>query len=295
MTTFEGRLRRETDEIEGYFRFEVPGEPMPKSRARYNGQGPKVRAYTPTAAAEAEQVIAWRYRAARGKAIVADDRSGFGLACTFYVEKRQRRDTDNLIKLVADALNGVVWADDSQVTEVSGRTVHGSDQPRTVVELYLTGDLPDYIRMVCEGCGSEYRSYASWERKRRYCSPTCRTEARRLAATRTCEGCGEPFRGRQQRGEPKRFCTRACYRRHTTVALVCVRCGGSYRKPQSLHRANQRTYCSAPCRIAAQRDQRKVGAQGQCDACGGPTTKKHYIRCQACKSARRPALVVETP
>lgn len=295
MNPLEGRLRRETDEVE-VFRFEVPGEPVSKSRARYNGQGPKVRAYTPTSSAEAETVVAWRYRQTLGGGAQVDDRSGYGLACTFYVEKRQRRDVDNMIKLVADALNGVAWADDSQVTEVSGRVVHGSDQPRTVVELYRTPDLPDHLRRTCCVCGNEFRTYASWEKKKT-CSAECGRLLRAANRRRTCPGCRQTFCPGVERRQA-RYCSDACRVAHRTVSLTCEQCAASYHKPRSLHRPHNRTFCTVACRNAFARDRRKVGAAGLCDSCGGPTTKKIYIQCMPCRSAgvRAPGrLLVSVP
>src|SRR3954468_10598750 len=99
-----------------------PTSVVSTARARYARKGQKVVAYTPKTTTSAERDVAWRYRAAAAPGAGRPlERQGFGLACTFYLTTRQRRDVDNMIKLVSDALTGVAWADDSQVTEVSGR------------------------------------------------------------------------------------------------------------------------------------------------------------------------------
>lgn len=278
---FECRLRRETDSVEARFRFSVSGEPVSKSRARFNRQGPKVRAYTPTASVEAEQVVKWSYRQALGRQPEPDERNGFGLACSFYVGRRQRRDADNMIKLVSDALTGVVWKDDSQVTEVSGRLVHGSDEPRTVVEVYLTGDLPDHMRRECEVCGEQFRTYASWAKKKT-CSTSCGQKLRNLARERTCANCGETYRAHSAAESKSKFCSVKCKNEHSTVTLTCCVCKKTYRKGRSYVRSGNQ-FCSEPCRADYWRERRRSRSQGTCDRCGGPTSKQIYQHCQACR------------
>ena len=50
----------------------------------------------------------------------------------------KRPDTDNLIKLVMDALNGVYWKDDSQVQFRAAFKIY-SNEPRTELQIYLEG------------------------------------------------------------------------------------------------------------------------------------------------------------
>ena len=278
---FVCRLRRETDRVQARFQFTVQGEPVSKSRARFNRQGPKVRAYTPTASVEAEQVVKWTYRQALGRASTPDERNGFGLACSFYVGKRQRRDADNMIKLVSDALTGVVWKDDSQVTEVSGRLVHGSDEPRTVVEVYLTSDLPDHMRRKCEVCEQEFRTYASWAKKKT-CSASCGQKLRDLARERTCQSCGDTYRAHSIDDAKSKFCSVNCKNDYATVPLICCVCEKQYRKGRSYVRTGNQ-FCSEACRADYWREHRRAGARGTCDRCGGPTSKRTYEFCQACR------------
>lgn len=213
--TFHGTLRREQGAVQLLAAVTVPGEPVPKSRARYNGQGPKIRAYTPTSTLEAEQVIKWHYRKAVGPS-QPEGRSGFGLACVFYVGKRQRRDVDNMIKLVADALTGLAWVDDSQMTEVSGRMVHGSSEPHLVFEVYYTDDLPDHARKQCGHCGKYFRTHASWEKKKT-CSRACGTAALFDSRQRTCIGCGGQFTIKGSSEADRKYCSKACVHTHKTL------------------------------------------------------------------------------
>jgi Holliday junction resolvase RusA-like endonuclease len=46
-----------------------------------------------------------------------------------------RPDVDNLVKLAKDALNGILWVDDSQVCEINARKVY-SETPRTWIVIH---------------------------------------------------------------------------------------------------------------------------------------------------------------
>ena len=43
------------------------------------------------------------------------------LECTFYLPDRRRRDLDNLLKVLLDGLQSVLFEDDSQVVEIRAR------------------------------------------------------------------------------------------------------------------------------------------------------------------------------
>ncbi len=111
--------------------FAIPGEPVSKERPRVvNGN-----TYTPTKTTTAELKVAWLFKAAaRGWA--PDASSEFVVDMRFWNKTRHRRDIDNLCKLVLDALNGVCWADDSQVTEISAIKDLAPDFPLTTVKIY---------------------------------------------------------------------------------------------------------------------------------------------------------------
>lgn len=115
-------------------RFVVPGDPVSKARPRFTGKG---GAYTPEKTKEAEERVAWAARAA-GIRGLPDATGSFGLLCVFFTATWQRRDADNMLKLVGDGLNKIAYADDSQVTESSARIVRAVPNPRTHVLLYRT-------------------------------------------------------------------------------------------------------------------------------------------------------------
>lgn len=58
-------------------------------------------------------------------------------------------DVDNTAKLVLDALNGITWADDTQVVELLVRKVYGPEPEIGLVITPLTE--PDVLEVVCGG------------------------------------------------------------------------------------------------------------------------------------------------
>lgn len=129
-------------------RFVVYGDPIPKARPRF-GQG---RAHTTKRTKTQEEKIALVYAGAYGN-FCFGEKIPLRLVADFYIKiaksdtKRvkegklsgdirptPRPDSDNLVKCVQDALNGVAYRDDSQLVEVVARKWY-SDVPRT--EVYI--------------------------------------------------------------------------------------------------------------------------------------------------------------
>jgi Holliday junction resolvase RusA-like endonuclease len=106
----------------------VQGEPVPKERPRVGRRGTR----TPEKTRTWEQVIAIHARRALGASGV-DGRSIFGVALTFVSGDRRARDIDNLVKLVFDSLNKLLWRDDCQVQELHARLVRGCANARTEI------------------------------------------------------------------------------------------------------------------------------------------------------------------
>lgn len=102
----------------------IPGEPKVKQRAR-NGQG---RTYRVDRADE--QWIACHLRQAHRAPLIAGP---VALVAVFYRSTLHTFDTDNAMKLVKDAGNGVVWRDDRQVRAELGLLELDRENPHTVV------------------------------------------------------------------------------------------------------------------------------------------------------------------
>ena len=120
----------------------VYGNAVPKGRPRVAVRGKYPVIYTPTKTRDWENLIKL---AAAGK--VKTLMTGpIELAVDFYLPRPKslpkkvkhhikRPDLDNLTKAVMDALNGVVWKDDSQVVEKHAYKYYDIGRPRVEVKV----------------------------------------------------------------------------------------------------------------------------------------------------------------
>lgn len=261
----------------------INAPPKSKSRPRFGKGG---RVYTDRKTREAEEFVGWHVAAEWSGG--PDSDATFGLRCLFHVGSYQRQDVDNMLKLAADACTGIVWDDDSQVVEVSGRVVRGSDEPRTEILIY-NADTPKPPSDTCNICGDRFRVYPS-RPDRKYCSRECtaKGQTERLEVHCANQSCGEVFRlpnSKLNKERPgKNYCSQSCYSISTTVEFTCAACGETQRRPKSVVRRNPsgRNYCDNDCRAQWWRTHRVKNPKGTCEVCGGGTSKKKYLRCQAC-------------
>lgn len=132
-------------------KFVIPGVPVAKGRPKFRRTGAFVQAYTPAKTLKAERLIRDCFNAMQE--VPPKDYDHIGLTCNFYMpfnksvskkkriawnEKKHhivRPDIDNLVKAIADALNGVAFKDDSAITCLDCCKIY-SDSPRT--EVYIT-------------------------------------------------------------------------------------------------------------------------------------------------------------
>jgi Holliday junction resolvase RusA-like endonuclease len=119
----------------------VYGHPVPKARARVvRTKNGKTVSYTPGKTADWENSIRAQALACRPETLLDGP---LALEVTFYLLRPRSRpkrdrfpdrkpDLDNLLKAVKDALNGVVWTDDSRIVDIVVRKRYG-DPPRVEV------------------------------------------------------------------------------------------------------------------------------------------------------------------
>lgn len=107
-------------------RLTIPGEPVSKGRPRVTSHG----TYTPEKTKTAEEEVGWALKLAWKKEPSTSD---FMVGMEFHVKGKRRWDLDNLMKLVLDAGNKIVWKDDSQVIELHGYLIRSSTNPRTEI------------------------------------------------------------------------------------------------------------------------------------------------------------------
>ncbi len=105
----------------------IPGNPIPKGRPRATIKG---RVFTPPRTRDYEELVGqyaalkWRREPTKARLFVS---------LRFYRENERRADFDNLAKSVMDGLQGIVYADDSQIKEAHIRVEVDRDNPRVEV------------------------------------------------------------------------------------------------------------------------------------------------------------------
>lgn len=134
----------------------VPGPPVPWARVkRGTGRGGPVRTYKPARVVDYQKSIAWQAK------LAMNGRALFDGAVEARIEvwkpippswpkwrREQARhgvlratgkpDIDNYYKIALDALNEIVYCDDSQVCELSGGKAYATD-PRMVIHVWPIG------------------------------------------------------------------------------------------------------------------------------------------------------------
>lgn len=130
--------------------FTVHGEPVGKGRPRFSRAGKFVHTYTPEKTRDYEQRVAQLYRVTGGKSIGAQPvllviNAFFAVPKSASKKAREamlsgetpcmkKPDADNIIKCIADALNGVAYDDDKQITKVLFSKQY-SDSPRVEITI----------------------------------------------------------------------------------------------------------------------------------------------------------------
>lgn len=116
--------------------FTVPGDPVGKGRPRATTIGGHARMYTPAKTAAYEELVAVYASAAMKKAPLLEHpvRLHLGIYCkvpgTWSKKRRadalagierpaKKPDIDNIVKALADGMNGIVYVDDSQIVELA--------------------------------------------------------------------------------------------------------------------------------------------------------------------------------
>ena len=132
--------------------FNVYGEPVAKGRPRFTRQG---RTYTPKKTHDYESEVAMMAKAAMGSQEPLETPIAVYIYATYtipasYSKKRReaclngfekhtkRPDADNVGKTIMDAMNGVVYKDDCQITNLHIKKVYGTT---AMVEVLVKEDL----------------------------------------------------------------------------------------------------------------------------------------------------------
>src|SRR4029434_1508895 len=258
----------------------LPGEPGTKARPRF---GSKV--YTPRETKDAEDYIAWSIRKAYPK-LQLNRSHDLGVCVAFFTKNRQRKDLDNLIKLLFDACNGILWADDVQVIQVASTIRRGDTEPRTEFVVYTIGESSTGT---CQHCGSalpQRGKQSVKNRNNKFCSKTCYDEAQRKGQYVFCWTCkARIYKQNEKLRQARQFCSSRCRALAHTAEKLCRYCQQPFRNRGTGIR--HQSFCSLICRETWHKTKRMPSQKkGICPRCGVPSTSPGQ-RCHACFTFER--------
>jgi hypothetical protein len=129
--------------------FSVDGDPVPKGRPRFARRGQFVQTYTDAKTIDYETQVAMRARHAIGStkplegalsvflymryAVPASYSKKRKEACLKGLEYPKRIDIDNVYKSITDAMNGIVYLDDSQIVEAHIKKVYAEESGANIM------------------------------------------------------------------------------------------------------------------------------------------------------------------
>ena len=136
--------------------FEILGDPMGKGRPKFRSVGKYVQTYTPKETMSYESKVIFSYKTSKNpiyfetKELEVDIIAYFKLQKSHYGKKginksgiekltgivnpTSKPDCDNIAKIVLDALNGIAYHDDSQITKLNVLKRY-SETPRVWVRI----------------------------------------------------------------------------------------------------------------------------------------------------------------
>jgi Holliday junction resolvase RusA-like endonuclease len=132
--------------------FTIPGEPQGKARPRVVRKNGISLTYTPDKTVAYEELVRIRFKAAaQGFRFPDDAQVGIQITAWYSIPKSKSKkvkaamlagqinptkkpDCDNIVKIICDALNGIAYKDDQQITLAQIRKKY-ADMPRVDVRL----------------------------------------------------------------------------------------------------------------------------------------------------------------
>ena len=138
--------------------FTIPGEPVGKGRPRVD----RGRAHTPEKTKAYEEKVKWCYRAAHGRLLegpirmtidavypIAKSASRKAREAMDGKPARKKPDLDNLVKCIADALNGIAYADDKDIVLFTAYKSCGAEPGVTVsINTMTDEEYQQHLRMI---------------------------------------------------------------------------------------------------------------------------------------------------
>lgn len=125
---------------------EVSGEPRPKQSFRYTGKNGKGGGFTPASIKAWQETVAWQAKQAMsGQDILTGE---LFVILKFRLGNQRRVDIDNLSKAVLDAMNGIVYEDDTKIIELFISKCIRKDNPGVTI------NVDDQKNKYCRYCNS---------------------------------------------------------------------------------------------------------------------------------------------
>lgn len=137
--------------------FVISGEPCGKGRPRFSAKAG--RTYTPEKTSRYENLVKLEYERQCGYRFEDDEQLDMRIYAYYGIPKSDSKkkaalklqgairpvkkpDMDNVMKIVADSLNGVAYRDDTQIVDSMVRKFY-SDKPRVQVAIQTARRTPD--------------------------------------------------------------------------------------------------------------------------------------------------------
>ena len=120
--------------------FTVPGSPLPWQRARSSGS----RRYTSPEQRAYQDAVRWACIAAvpAGVRNALTPEHRWRVAVLVAVPDKRVRDCDRIVNTLGDALQTILWRDDSQIVEWHARRVIDRERPRVEVVASAVTEAP---------------------------------------------------------------------------------------------------------------------------------------------------------
>jgi Holliday junction resolvase RusA-like endonuclease len=203
-----------------------------------------------------------------------------GVSIALYAKTRQRRDIDNMIKLVFDACTTIIWGDDLQVIELISHVYRRHRTPRTNLIVYTLGGSYQKYCETCQILIISTHKILTKSRNARFCSKECYDIAQRKGQYVHCATCTKRlYRQNDTRQQKRFFCSPECRSLAMTAQRICRYCQQPFYQPGA--RTN---LCSDVCREAWHAKKRSPSQRpGKCPTCGVPSGQR-YGRSQQCQS-----------
>lgn len=112
--------------------FTFDGEPITKSNNTRWGKG---RVFTAKKPAQYESDLSWYAKVVMSSKRLEPTKKLVRLTICYFQQSVKRKDQQNLLKTTADALNRIVYEDDSQVHEVHLYRHLDREKPRVVIKV----------------------------------------------------------------------------------------------------------------------------------------------------------------